>query len=127
MPIPCSKFDIKMDGVKIGPTDWTQEYKNVGPLTPEFSTDGNCTIAFDVFGDTVGGLTDWLESGGDDVTKPVMAIGSGTTEHGGKNHGEFHINWQEGYLESLTEGVVELASTESEGVRYRFCVERVKE
>lgn len=65
--------------------------------------------------------------GGDDVTKPIISIGSGTTRKDGPICGEFNMEWQEGYLESIPEGVVELASTESNGVRYRFCVERVVE
>lgn len=118
------KYDIKIDGVKIGPVDWVQEYKNIGPLDTKFAADGTCTVEIDAFGD-FGELSEWLESGSEDVTEPIIAIGSGTTENGGKTHGEFHAQWREGYLESLPDGPVELASTVSAGVEYRFSVCRV--
>lgn len=122
--IHCPKYDIKIDGVKIGPVDWVQEYKNIGPLDTTFATDGTCTVEIDAFGD-FGKLSEWLESGSADVTEPIIAIGSGTTENGNKTHGEFHVNWRDGYLESLPDGPVELASTVSAGVEYRFSVCRV--
>jgi hypothetical protein len=60
------------------------------------------------------------------IIPPRTEIG---TTHGvdNKSTGFFSFDWPEGYLESIPDGVVELASTESSGVRYRFCVERVKE
>lgn len=69
----------------------------------------------------------WEEISSDSHPRPRIAIGTHVSGDGVIEHGELYINWYEGYLESLPDGMVNLASTESKGVRYRFCVERVKE
>ena len=61
------------------------------------------------------------------VPPPHIEIGSAYRAGIDGSTGTFKFEWPIGYLESIPEGVVELASTESSGVRYRFCMERVKE
>lgn len=59
------------------------------------------------------------------VPPPHIEISSACRASVDGSTGRFKFEWPSGYLESIPEGVVELASTESNGVRYRFCVERI--
>lgn len=134
---PTESWQVALAGIQAGKTaqavQWAQEYPNNIPGLRAGSTfmgepcnnfaSVDCKSIFinPPFNEL--GCTGVMSM----VPPPHIEISSACRASVDGSTGRFKFEWPSGYLESIPEGVVELASTESNGVRYRFCVERVVE